>query len=152
MTAVWLDSFNWLTKNSKDWRALLDESPTSGYNELIENLVTRMVRFETNWYNGHPRHVRCFSPPTGLVSALIPGGRWFLDSVGFDFATLSYRDLHSCSPEIPSRVLINGRERRGIWAMDLAVDGRAAPLEFDLALELATRGKNRFSKEIYAGE
>lgn len=147
MTAVWLDSFNWLTKDSKDWRALLDELPNSGRNKDIENLVTKMVHFEANWNNGQPQHICYFRPAPGLVSALVPGGRWFLYSVGCDEAILSYCDLDSGVPQIPSRVLIEHSERRGIWAMDLAVDGRAASLEFDLAVELAAKGKNRFSGE-----
>lgn len=149
MTAVWLDSFNWLTKDSKHWRALLDEFPTSGRNKDIENLVTKMVHFEANWDNGHPQHIRYFRAVPGFVAALVPGGRWFLYSIGCDQAILSYCDLDSCAPQIPSRVLTEHSERRReIWAMDLAVDGRAASLEFDLAIELAAEGKNGFSGEI----
>ncbi|KIO29202.1 hypothetical protein M407DRAFT_21597 [Tulasnella calospora MUT 4182] len=149
MTAVWLDSFRWLTIDSKDWRALLPGSPTSHCNKHLESLVTRMVRFEVNWNKGHPRQIRYFKRPLGLVPRLIPGGRYFLCPIRYKDVTVAYYDFdNNATDEITRRELISYPDKsREIRAMDIAVDPLVAPLEFDLALELASEGKS-----IHLGE
>ncbi|KIO29201.1 hypothetical protein M407DRAFT_228191 [Tulasnella calospora MUT 4182] len=139
LTIVWPDAFRWFTKGSKDWRALLPDSPTSRPNEHLESLVTRMVRFEVNWNKGQPREIRYFTQPPGFASRLIPGVDifvlyWSQGSDDFD---------SNSTDDITRRVLINyHRKGQEIWAMDVAVDPLAASLEFDLALELASQGKS----------
>lgn len=144
--AIWLHFFRCVTSGSTGRGTAFHDTPSSRSSEYLENSITRMVRFETNWNNAHVQQIRYFMPPDGCVDTLVPGGRWFLGSVDEGAGTLLYYDLDTRSPEIKGRVLIDYYQKHWqVWAMDLAIDPTAAQLQFDLALELTMQ--DQFSSQ-----
>ncbi|KAG9045158.1 hypothetical protein FS837_006926 [Tulasnella sp. UAMH 9824] len=74
--AIWLHFFRCVTSDPTGRGDTFHDTPSSRSSEDLENSITRMVRFETNWNNAHVQQIRYFMPPDGYVDTLVPGEHW----------------------------------------------------------------------------